>query len=62
MYTRLIRWSRDNECGCYGEDISKVFLSLRAINFNGEEVEIKKETLNFLPKQLQKLIIAISSA
>jgi len=27
--------------GCYGEDISKVFLSLRAINFNGEEVEIK---------------------
>ena len=33
--------------GCYGEDISKVFLSLRAINFNGEEVEIKKENIKF---------------
>ena len=33
--------------GCYGEDISKVFLSLRAINFNGEEIEIKKENIKF---------------
>ena len=33
--------------GCYGEDISKVFLSLRAINFNGEEVEIKNENIKF---------------
>ena len=33
--------------GCYGEDISKVFLSLRAINFYGEEVEIKKENIKF---------------
>ena len=33
--------------GCYGEDISKVFLSLRAINFDGEEIEIKKENIKF---------------
>ena len=33
--------------GCYGEDISKVFLSLRAINFEGEEIEIKKENIKF---------------
>ena len=44
--------------GCYGEDISKVFLSLKAVNFNGEEIEIKKENINFfyrktnLPKDL----------
>ena len=33
--------------GCYGEDISKVFLSLKAVNFNGEEIEIKKENIKF---------------
>ena len=33
--------------GCYGEDISKVFLSLKAINFNGQEIEIKKENIKF---------------
>ena len=44
--------------GCYGEDISKVFLSLKAVNFNGEEIEIKKENIKFfyrktnLPKDL----------
>ena len=43
--------------GCYGEDISKVFLSLRAINFNGEEIEIKKENIKFfIEKQIFQMI------
>ena len=33
--------------GCYGEEISKVFLSLKAINFKGEEIEIKRENIKF---------------
>ncbi len=33
--------------GCYGEDISKVFLSLKAVNFMGEEIEIKRENIKF---------------
>ena len=33
--------------GCYGEEISKVFFSLRGINFKGEEIEIKRENIKF---------------
>ncbi len=33
--------------GCYGEEISKIFLSLKGINFKGEEIEVKKENIKF---------------
>ena len=33
--------------GCYGEDISKIFLSFKAINFKGEIETFKKDQINF---------------
>ena len=33
--------------GCYGEEISKIFLSLKGVNFKGEEIEVKKENIKF---------------
>ena len=33
--------------GCYGSDISKILVSIRAINLNGEIKEIKKDQINF---------------
>ena len=33
--------------GCYGEDISKIFVSLKGINLDGDEVELKKSDIEF---------------
>ena len=33
--------------GCYGEDISKIFISLKAMNFNGEIKSFDKEEIEF---------------
>ena len=33
--------------GCYGEDISKILISFKAIDFSGNILEIKKEKINF---------------
>ena len=34
-------------CGCYNEDISKIFVSCKAIDYDGKEIEIDKKILNF---------------
>ncbi len=49
--------------GCYGEDISKIFLSLKAINFNGEEVSLDKEQIKFFYRgsNLRNSLIILSA-
>ncbi len=33
--------------GCYGEDISKIFLSLKAMNFKGEIINLSRDQIKF---------------
>ena len=33
--------------GCYGEDISKIFLSLKAMNFKGEIINLNRDQIKF---------------
>ena len=49
--------------GCYGEDISKIFLSLDAINLNGEIETYNKEQINFFYRgnDLNKKLIIIGA-
>jgi len=49
--------------GCYGEDISKIFVSLRAISFDGELKDFKKEDIEFFYRgnNLNKNLIIISA-
>tara|TARA_B100000965_G_scaffold313627_1_gene273584 strand:- start:501 stop:1361 length:861 start_codon:yes stop_codon:yes gene_type:complete len=49
--------------GCYGEDISKIFLSLTAITFEGEIVSFKKDQINFFYRgnNLEKELIILSA-
>jgi len=49
--------------GCYGEDISKIFLSLRAINFEGEIESFNKDQIKFFYRgsSLKENLIILST-
>ena len=34
--------------GCYGSEISQILFSIKILDRNGDEKEIKKEEINFL--------------
>ena len=33
--------------GCYGDDISKIIVSVKTVDFQGKEYELKKKDINF---------------
>ena len=49
--------------GCYGEDISKIFLSLKAINLDGEIEFFNKNQIDFFYRgnNLKKDLIILSA-
>ena len=49
--------------GCYGNDISKVLISIKVIDFNGNEIEIKKDDISFFYRgsNISKNYIIISA-
>ena len=49
--------------GCYGEDISKIFLSLKAINFEGEIESFNRDQIKFFYRgnNLKKNLIILSA-
>ena len=49
--------------GCYGEDISKIFLSLKAINFEGEIESFNRDQIKFFYRgnNLKENLIILSA-
>ncbi len=49
--------------GCYGSDISEILISIKVIDFNGNEIEIKKDDISFFYRgsNISKNYIIISA-
>ena len=50
-------------CGCYDEDISKIFVSCKAIDYDGKEIEIGKKDIEFFYRgtSLKRELIIVSA-